>query len=108
MLDLSNAKTNTKLSDVKQGQFFCFCVEDPEYTNNAGKEVDASSMFMMIGVPGYLKVKNVNHPQDETQISKKQFKNHVVYNNNHTANVHHCHGDEYVYVVKGVNFTIPV
>ena len=116
MLDLSNAKTDTKLSDIKQGQFFCFCVEDPEladmprieYTNNVGKPVDSSSIFMMIGVPGFLKVKNVNHPQDEARISKQQFKKHVVYINIHTANMHHYHGDEYVYVVPGIDFTVSV
>lgn len=116
MLDLSNERTNIKLADVKQGQYFCFCVEEPDladlpehdFTNNAGKEVDNSSIFLMIEIPGYLKVKQKVHLQDDSIVSKESFKKHRFYINIHTMNVHHCHGDEYVYVVDGVNITVPV
>lgn len=116
MLDLSNERTDTRLSDVKQGQFFCFCVDDPEladmprheYTHNAGKPVDASSIYMMIGIPGYLKVKCVNGPDQHNPISKEEFKHHMMYINIHTANMHHCYDSEYVYVVKGIDFSMSV
>lgn len=117
MLDLSNERTNVKLADVKQGQFFCFCLEpstnladlpEHDYINNAGKEVDNSSMFMMIEIPGYLKVKQVKREEYSEVVSKEGFKKHKFYINIHTSNVHHCHGDEYVYVVPGVDITIPV
>lgn len=116
MLDLSYARTNIKLSDVAPGQFFCLCDDDPvltdvprhEYTNQAGKKVDVSSIFMMIGIPGYLKVKHVTLPNDSEPISKKQFKKYVCYINIHTANMHCCNGDEYVYVVPGIDFTVSV
>ena len=116
MLDLSHERTNIKLCDVKQGQFFCFCKDDPEfadmprheYTHNAGKPVDSSSIYMMIYVPRSLKVKRVNRPEDPNPIPKKLFKEYLVYINIHTANMHYCHFSEYVYVVKGIDFSMSV